>query len=461
MIGVGTFAMPSLGADMDSGRLVQWLVAPGDEVHRGDIIAVVDTAKSAIEVEVFEDGRIGQLLVEPGTEVPVGTPLAVIEATDAAAPAAAATSSPEPERRHPDPAEPSVAELARIAPPPVRHLAHQLGIDVAGLLGTGPGGRVTRQDVERAAGRAAAQQPRTQPPPAEASGPAPEPATRRRITPRARRLAAERGIDLAAVSPGATTVTGDDIPADQPTAAVLPAAAPPPSAAPPAAPASADRRQAMRQATAALMGRAAREIPHYYVSTTIDCSPMLGWLTAHNAGLPVAERVLPVAVVLRAVAVAAAAVPALNGHWVDGGFLPGDGVHIGVATATRGGGLVTPALRSAQELGTDALMARLTDLVRRARRGTLRSSEIAPGTITVSSLADGGPDALFGVIYPPQVALVGVGAIAPRPWAVDGMLAVRPTVTITLAADHRATDGATGAAFLQALAAALAHPEEL
>ncbi len=474
---VGEFLMPSLGADMDSGTLLEWLVAPGDLVHRGDIVAVVDTAKSAIEVEVFQEGRIAELLVAPGTEVPVGTPLATITAAgalDEAEPPPAAPGSggpvpegaplqpvpardaPEPDRdepdqsapprsRHPgseappdqkaapDIATPSVVDLARIASPPVRHLAAQRGVDLAHVQGTGPEGRVTRADVERAAvPQALADQHLGR--------------TGRRVTPRARRLAAERAIDLAKV-PG-QTITGDDVPqAGARTGAPTPTGT--------------DRRDAMRRATAALMARAAREIPHYYVTRTVDAQPMMRWLAAHNAALPVRRRVLPIAVLLRAVTVAARAVPELNGHWIEDAFVAGDGVHLGVATATRGGGLLTPSLRNAEVEDVDTLMARLTDLVLRARKGTLRSSEIAPGTITVSSLADGGPDALFGVIYPPQVALVGVGAIAERPWSVDGMLTVRPTLTITLAADHRATDGRTGAAFLQTLSSALAHPEAL
>lgn len=446
MRAVAEFRMPSLGADMDSGTLLEWLVRPGDEVHRGDIVAVVDTAKSAIEVEVFTDGRIGDLLVQPGTEVPVGTPLATIESAGTESePAQAEQPQPEPKPAGPAPAppdiaEPSVARLARLASPPVRHLAAQRGVDLAQVAGTGRDGRITRADVERAG---------------QASAPAAE-QPRRRVTPRARRLAAERGIDLDRL-PG-ETITGADLPD-----AVGGESAPTAPKAAQHAPAKRkpDRRDTMRQTTAALMARAAREIPHYYVARTMDVRPMAQWLSAHNADLPVRQRVLPIAVLLRAVTTAALAVPELNGHWTGDAFHPGDGVHLGVATATRGGGLVTPALRDAQDLDTDALMARLTDLVRRARSGKLRSSEIAPGTITVSSLVDGGPDALYGVIYPPQVALVGIGAIVERPWAVDGMLTVRPTCTITLAADHRATDGRTGAAFLQALTEALGHPEAL
>lgn len=216
----------------------------------------------------------------------------------------------------------------------------------------------------------------------------------------------------------------------------------------------------MRVATAALMGRAAREIPHYYVSSIFDVSSALEWLREHNAHRKPRDRALPAVLFLRATVVAAEHVPTLNGHWADE-FVVSTGVHLGVAVATRSGGLVTPRIVDAQNLDLDALMARLTDLVRRAKGGRLRAGELQPGSITVSSLADGGPDALFGVIYPPQVALVGVGGIAERPWVVDGDLRVRRTVTVSLAADHRATDGRTGARFLAAFGQALTHPEEL
>ena len=476
---MGTFAMPSLGADMDSGKLTEWLVQPGDEVHRGDIVAVVDTAKSAIEVEVFEDGRITELLIEPGTEVPVGTPLASIEATgphpQGSAPEAAADQQAD-QLPVADAAQPSVEQVSRVATPPVRHLAHQLWVDLATVTGSGPEGRITRSDVRAAGAGHAASTPGPTPEPSAAAAPVPQSGAamaaapsqqppgaepRGRVSPRARRLAEQRGVDLSAIQAGSAPITGDDIAAAAPTAAAEPAASPKPSAARAVAADGADRRDRMRQATAHLMARAAREIPHYYVSQTFDAQPMTGWLAQHNARLPVRERVLPIAVLLRAVVLAAQQVPALNGHWVDDAYAPAEGIHLGVATATRGGGLVTPALRDAQSLDVDGLMAALAGLVKRARAGTLRSSEIAPGSITVSSLADGGPDALFGVIYPPQVALVGIGAIADRPVAVDGMLAVRPTCTLTLAADHRATDGRTGAAFLQTMIRALANPEEL
>lgn len=217
----------------------------------------------------------------------------------------------------------------------------------------------------------------------------------------------------------------------------------------------------MRAAIASLMARSAAEIPHYYVTQTMDLSTPLAWLRTHNDALPVRARVLPAALFLRATVIGALAVPDLNGHWVDGRFRGSDRVDLGVAVATRGGGLVTPAIPDAGASGIDELMARLVDLVRRARGGTLRQQEIAGATITVSSLGERGPEALYGVIFPPQVALVGIGGILERPWAVNGMLTVRPTATVTVAADHRASDGRTASAFLTAFAHALEHPEEL
>ena len=217
----------------------------------------------------------------------------------------------------------------------------------------------------------------------------------------------------------------------------------------------------MRTAIANLMSRSNTEIPHYYVTQTIDLGASMAWLRTHNATLPVAKRVLPAALFLRATVLAAAAVPDLNGHWVDGALRPAERVDLGVAVATRGGGLVTPAIPDAGPLRVDDLMAALSDLVVRARRGNLRQAEMAGASITVSSLGETGPDALYGVIFPPQVALVGIGGIVERPWAVNGMLTVRPTVTVVLAADHRASDGRTASAFLATFAHALQNPEEL
>jgi pyruvate dehydrogenase E2 component (dihydrolipoamide acetyltransferase) len=427
------FRMPALGADMDAGTVVEWLVAPGDTVHRGDVVAIVDTDKSAIDVECFDSGVVERLLVEPGTRVAVGTPLAVI----AAQPGPGLTQTPfPPEQPSPVPPEPEPPLPPQPAPPPhvlsplVRKLAAEGGLDLVTLHGTGCNGAITRADVEHALH------------PPTPTGPAPH---RPRISPYARRLARERGLDLAVLIRPGRVLHARDLPAAPP---VPPAITVPPAADP-------------RAVTAALMARSKREIPHYYLAADLNVGPALEWLRGHNREIPVARRVLPAALLLRAVALAARDVPELNGHWLDGRFVPGDGVHLGIAVSLRGGGLAAPVVRDADTLALDDLMARMREAAERARTGRQRSSEIAGATITVTNLGDLGVDVVAGVIHPPQVALVGFGSVRPRPWVDGDTLVVRPVVTASLSADHRATDGATGARLLHAIDQHLRRPEAL
>ncbi|MGW2888956.1 dihydrolipoamide acetyltransferase family protein [Streptomyces griseoruber] len=478
------FTMPSLGADMDEGTLLEWLVRPGDSVHKGDPVAVVETAKSTIEVECFETGTLAELLVEPGATVPVGTPLAVIGTPGKDGAGKPRKRTARHKRNEGEPAEPTPPSSPPSAPPPrpsspaaeaapvrpgpaatptpvlqrghieagplIRHLAEHGGVDLETLRGTGPGGRVTRADVERAASaRSAARPPRA------------------RATPLARRLAAELGVDLAAVAGTGkdSAVRAADVRQAAPGPAVS-AAPPRADVRPPAehhatAPPSDDRAATMRRAIAGLMSRANRDIPHYYLSTTVDLAASMNWLREHNRRTPVGERLLPAALLLKAAALAAREVPELNGSWTDDRFTAGEGVHLGVAVSLRGGGLVAPTLRDADTLALPQLMAALKDVVTRARTGRLRGSEVSDATITVTDLGDQGVESVFGVIYPPQVALVGFGRVVDRPWAVEGLLGVRPVVTATLSADHRATDGAIGARYLTAVTRLLQNPEQL
>ncbi len=209
------------------------------------------------------------------------------------------------------------------------------------------------------------------------------------------------------------------------------------------------------------MSRANREIPHYYVATTVDLAAVTGWLRRANRERSVQERIVPAAAILKAAALAARAHPELNGFWVDDGFRAADDVHLGVAVSVRGGALVAPAIHGAADLDLGTLMQRLRDLVARARTGRLTRAEVVEPTLTVTDLGDQGVEEVLGVIYPPQVALLGVGRVVERPWAVEGMLAVRPVVRLTLSGDHRATDGATGARFLTTMDLLLQRPEEL
>ncbi len=217
----------------------------------------------------------------------------------------------------------------------------------------------------------------------------------------------------------------------------------------------------MRRAIAAAVSRSNREIPHYYLGTEIDLTAALQWLTAENSKRPVTERILPAALFLRCVALAAREVPETNGFWINGSFRPSPSVHPGVAISLRQGGLVAPALHDVDQKSVEEVMRDLRDLVSRARAGTLRSSEMSDPTLTVTNLGDLGVETVFGVIFPPQVALIGFGKVVERPRLLQGSVVSAPTVTATLAADHRASDGHRGGLFLAAIDRLAQKPEAL
>jgi pyruvate dehydrogenase E2 component (dihydrolipoamide acetyltransferase) len=217
----------------------------------------------------------------------------------------------------------------------------------------------------------------------------------------------------------------------------------------------------MRAAIAAAMSRSKREIPHLYLATTVDMSRLLGWLAAENEKRGVETRLLPIALLLKGVAQAVVEVPDVNGFWIDSAFRPGTGVHVGCAVALRGGGLVAPALHDVDRKDLDTVMRELRDLITRARAGALRSSELSDSTITVTNLGDLGVETAFGIIYPPQVALVGLGRVVQRPWVFDGRVEPRPVMTASVSADHRAVDGRRAGLFLSAIERWVQKPETL
>lgn len=453
------FVLPSLGADMEEGTVVQWRVKAGDTVHKGEIVVLVETEKGIIEVEIWEDATVDEILVEEGTTVDVGTPIARIVNIDrevaSDSPATAAVPTPEPA---PKMAEEGIAASAapiRITPP-VRHLAHQLGVDVDTIAGSRTDGKITRQDVEAAADAAEAPVPAV---PIEPGG-------RIAASPRARLVAAELGFDLATV-PGSGlngTVTEADVlaAAKEPTPApAAPAAAEEPATAAAGSKGPTEQQAAMRRAIARVMARSKREIPHYYLGTTIDMERSLTWLDETNAERPMPDRILPAVLLLKASALAIHEVPEVNGTFAEDEFHPSADIHLGVAISLRSGGLIAPAIHHADRLSLGELMDALRDLVKRTRSGGLRGSEMADPTITVTNLGDRGVEAAFPVIYAPQVAMVGFGKVMERPWAVDGLLAVRPVVSATLAGDHRVTDGHRGGLYLAAIERLLQKPEEL
>jgi pyruvate dehydrogenase E2 component (dihydrolipoamide acetyltransferase) len=374
------FKLPSLGADMDEGELLEWKVRPGDVVRKGQVVALVDTSKAAVDVECWQDGTVYELAVMPGKrKIPVGTVLAILlepgERPGGAKPA------PEPTI-----AVAGATARRRMVSPAARKHAQDRNVDIECVTGTGPQGAVTLQDVERAASEAASLGP---------------------VVPTGRKSAE------------------------------------------------------MRKAIAGAMARSKREIPHYYVAETIPMGKALDWLAQRNARSSLAQRLLPVVLLMKAVALSVARFPEFNGFFRDGAFQPAPKVHIGVAISLRQGGLAAPALLDADTKPVSQLMRELSDLVSRCRAGSLRSSEMSEPTITVTNLGDQGTQEVFGVIYPPQVALVGFGRIEERPLIESGGLRITPAVTASLSADHRVSDGHRGALFLIDLRERLQQPEEL
>jgi pyruvate dehydrogenase E2 component (dihydrolipoamide acetyltransferase) len=369
------FKLPSLGADMDEGKLLEWKVQPGDVVKPGQVIAVVDTAKAAIDVECWHDGTVLQLLIDIGAKVPVGTAIAWLLEPGESAQSVQRPASPAPLLIE---EQPSTERRLRISPA-ARKRAAELGISTGELKGHGPQGVITLEDIETAA----------------------------RVAP------------------------------------------------------TPDPEQAMRRTIAAAMSRSKREIPHYYLSDTIALDNAMAWLQVHNAQSTLQERLLPSVLLLKAVALALRNYPQLNGFWRDNAFTPAPDTDLGVAITLRQGGLVAPVLHRVADTPLIHLMGELASLVERARSGSLRSSELGGAGITVTQLGDQGVDSVLGVIYPPQVALVGFGRISERPWVKDGQLCVMPTVISSLSADHRVSDGHYGARFLSEVRRLLQSPEAL
>jgi pyruvate dehydrogenase E2 component (dihydrolipoamide acetyltransferase) len=217
----------------------------------------------------------------------------------------------------------------------------------------------------------------------------------------------------------------------------------------------------MRQAVAAAVARSKREIPHFYLGTTIDLQRATAWLADYNAARSVDERVLMGVLFLKAVALALREIPELNARCEKGQTTISPAIHVGVAISLRGGGVVAPAIHDTDRCTLAELMRQSQDLVRRARDGGLRSSELSDPTITVTSLGERGVETVFAVIYPPQVAIVGFGTVVERPWSSGGAVVSRPVVMATLSADHRVIDGHRAALFLDAVDRLLQEPEHL
>ena len=393
------FKMPSLGADMEAGTLIEWRKKSGDHVKRGDIIAEVETQKGLIEVEVFDEGIVSELLIKEGTKVPVGTLLALINPKESELETPKEVS---PEKTEIQPTEEKIAEKTvgekleethLKASPLAKRIASENGIELSKIQGTGEERVITKEDVENAI------------------------AQRDKIT----------------EIPKESFENKEE---------------------------SGFKMDSIRAAVAAAMSKSNREIPHYYLDKKIDITKSLDWLFEKNQQRPIQKRLLIAALLIKAVAKSLVDYPDLNAVW-EGGLQRKKEINIGFVVSLRGGGIIVPAIHNTDSKSVEEIMEALNDIIPRARAMKLRSSELSDSTITITNMGEGGADLVYGIIYPPQVAIIGFGSSSEQPFSENGMVGVRTVLNATLAGDHRATDGLVGSDFLATLNKNLQNPELL
>lgn len=468
-----TVVMPQMGYDMDAGTLLRWLKNVGDPVERGEAIAEIETDKVNIEIEAFDGGVLRKTLISEGQTVPVGEPIAIIGGADEEiaedegagqeAPAAAA----EPAQTEQPTA---AAQQGASAPAPETQQA-QMETQV-------------EAPVPATQAQAAHAEPIAQAPQVESG----EPGERIRASPLVRRLAAEHDIDLSQVKgtgPQGRIVKRDVEPymtgaKPKPQAVPAPAAAAPapaaaPAAAPTATPAAAPAARPaptpggelkdlprIRQTIGKRMSQSFQEAPHFYVTMSIDMGKALELRKQVNADLDGASQVSVNDLIVKATALALRDFPVLNSAWADGKMQLHDRIDVGIAIAIEGG-LISPFVPGADEKSLGAI-ARLTkDLATRAREGGLKPEEFQGGTFTTSNLGMFGVDEFIAIINPPQAAILAIGAAKTQPvWNAEQEAFEPQTIMkVTMSADHRLTDGAEVARYLQKLKALLEAPMTL
>ncbi len=437
--------MPRLSDTMEEGAIDSWRKQVGDEVHKGDVLAEIETDKALMELEAYDDGVLTEILVQAGQTAPIGAPIAVIgpaaagqaapvktmpppqqgeaptaQARPGSAPSAPGIAEPAPLEPPHAPAEPGPPVSRPSGPPPAsplaRSMARQHGVDLAGLTGTGPGGRVLRTDIEAAIAQ------RAQPaPPASATGTPPPPAT-----------------------------------------AATPTREPQPAA---AAAVAADDEQVplsrVRRITAQRLAQSAQQAPHFHLTRSIEVDALLAFRQQANADLDgTGTRISVTDLLVKACAHALARRPEVNSSWAGDKLLRHRRVNIGLAVALEDG-LVVPVVHDADRRTLTEISREAHDLAERARAGRLSLDEITGATFTISNLGMYGIDRFTAVINPPDAAILAVGAARPSAVVRDGQLAVATTLTLTLGIDHRVLDGATAALFLGELAELLEHPARI
>jgi len=428
--------MPALSPTMTEGTLARWLKKQGESVKAGDVIAEIETDKATMEVEAVDEGVLGKILVADGTEgVKVNAPIAILvqegeavpETASGPAPAPAAAPSPAPaeaakpaEVQAPAAAAPAPASNGHdkgeriFASPLAKRVAKEMGIELKGINGTGPNGRIVRADVEAAKAAPAAAPSAAAPAPAPAAKPAPAPAPTK-----------------------AAAIT---------------------------APHSLVPHTTMRRVIAKRLTESKQSVPHFYLTMDIELDALLklrGELNARSAKDGAGAFKLSVNdMIIKASAVALRRVPKVNASFTEEGVAFYEDVDISVAVAIPDG-LITPIIRRADQKGLATISNEMKDLGLRARAGKLKPEEFQGGGFSVSNLGMFGVKDFQAIINPPQAAILAVGAGEQRPVVKDGALAVATVMSATLSVDHRVVDGALGAEWLQAFKAIIQEPLNL
>jgi pyruvate dehydrogenase E2 component (dihydrolipoamide acetyltransferase) len=403
--------MPALELAQETGTVLRWLKSSGDRVRKGEPLVEIETDKVTTEIEAPASGVLGELTAREGDVVPVGRTIAVIvEEAGPIAPAAAAAPAPA--------AGGAVATASAAA---IEAPAEQRGVGLGQVRTTGGG-----------------------------------PARLVAASPKARRLATERGLDAGALhgsGPGGAVLAADVLAAPRPAAAGAPRAAEP-------AVGSVPRPEGPGVGTvwrimAERMTASWTTVPHFYLYREVAVSRLVAWRDRANA--QAGARITYTDLLLRLVAAALARHPGVNASWKAGAIVRHAGIDIGLAVAIDDG-LVVPVIRRADALTLAEIAARREDLVSRAQAGTLRPADIQGGGFTISNLGMYGVDAFSAIVNPPQAAILAVGRIADRVVAAGGQPTVQPTMMVTLSCDHRVVDGARGAQFLGTLAELIEEP---
>ncbi|ABF88747.1 pyruvate dehydrogenase complex, E2 component, dihydrolipoamide acetyltransferase [Myxococcus xanthus DK 1622] len=397
--------MPSLSPTMTEGKIVKWLKKQGDKVSSGDAVAEVETDKSNLEIEAYDNGTLAEIVVGENQMAKVGAPIAYLTAKGAKAAPAAPAAQPKPPA--PAPEKPAAAKPAAApaqaggrrlrASPVAKRIAREKGLDLTQVSGSGPSGRVVKRDIEEALAR----------------GPAAVPAAKK--------------------APAAQPAPGV-----RPEPTVLPLSS-------------------MRKVIAQRMTEVKPGVPHFYLTIEVD---MEAASKVREEAKAMDLKVSVNDLIVKAVAMAVRRYPKINVSLQGDKVVQFHSVDVGIAVALEEG-LITPILRDADQKGLQAIASGVRELAERARKRALKPEEYTGGSITVSNLGMYGIDQFVAVINPPQASILAVGAVSEKAVVRDGQLAVRKMMTATLSCDHRVIDGAIGAEFLRELRGLLEHPTRL